>query len=388
MFKIIKIYLIIIIISILSGFYFFEFFLLNNFHKKTIYKEYEKKTGKKYDERKKGEVFIDLKENNPKVVVDMPPFMWVDNDSLMPLSGISNSYTIFCNENGYYNNYLSDRYGFNNPDEQWDKKEIEFVLVGDSFVQGACVNKPNDIASILRKKNNNVLNLGYGTNGPLAQLASLREFLPKNVKNIVWFFYEGNDLNDLEREKDSNILLSYLNKKTFSQGLKSKQIEIDILLKSKLLEFEKMYSEQLLDDNKLKYRILKFIRLDKTKEFLFEKDNLRNADSGLMNNTEHDYNLFEKIILEAKEISEMNNSNFYIVFLPWYYRYEKNLEVFSYKKIENIIKKNNIEFIDIHKSRFAKEKSPLKNFPFQKFGHYNEIGYNKVAEIINETIKK
>ena len=135
MLKIIKIYLIIIIISILSGFYFFEFFLLNNFHKKTIYKEYEKKTGKKYDERKKAEVFMDLKKNNPKVVVDMPPFMWVDNDSLMPLSGISNSYTIFCNENGYYNNYLSDRYGFNNPDEQWDKKEIDFVLVGDSFVQ-------------------------------------------------------------------------------------------------------------------------------------------------------------------------------------------------------------------------------------------------------------
>ena len=121
---------------------------------------------------------------------------------------------------------------------------------------------------------------------------------------------------------------------------------------------------------------------------MFEKDNLRNADSGLTNNTEYDYNLFEKIILEAKEISETNNSNFYIVFLPWYYRYEKNLEVFSYKKIKNIIKKNNIDFIDIHKSRFAKEKSPLKNFPFQKFGHYNEIGYNKVAEIINETIKK
>ena len=66
-------------------------------------------------------------------------------------------------------------------------------------------------------------------------------------------FLWSNDLNDLEREKDSNILLSYLNKKIFSR-LKSKQTEIDILLKSKLSEFEKMYSEQLLDDNKLKYK--------------------------------------------------------------------------------------------------------------------------------------
>ena len=132
---------------------------------------------------------------------------------------------------------------------------------------------------------------------------------------------------------------------------------------------------------------MKFIRLDKTKEFLFEKDNLRNADSGLTNNTEYDYNLFEKIILEAKEISETNNSNFYIVFFLGIIGMKK-IWSFFLQKNRNIIKKNNIDFIDIHKSRFAKEKSPLKNFPFQKFGHYNEIGYNKVAEIINETIKK
>ena len=386
MFKIIRTYLVIITISILIGVYFFEFFLLNNLHKKTIYKEYERKTGKKYDERNKAEVFFDLKKDNAKVVVDMPTFLWVDNKNIMPLSGISNSYTIFCNENGYYSNYISDRYGFNNPDEEWNKTETEFVLVGDSFVQGACVNRPNDIASNLRKKNNNVLNLGYETNGPLSQLASLKEFLPKNTKNIIWFFYEGNDLNDLEREKNSNILSAYLNKKTFSQGLKNKQKEVDDFLKSKLLEFEEIYAEQLLDDNKIKYKILKFIRLDKTKEFLFEKNSLKNTDSGIKKNIKFDYTLFEKILLEAKEISEINNSNFYIVFLPWYYRYDKGLEVFSYKKIKKIVLENNINFIDIHESVFLKEKFPLKNFPFQKFGHYNTIGYNKVAEMINKIV--
>ena len=53
---------------------------------------------------------------------------------ILPLSGISNSETIHCNENGYYSIYQSDRYGFNNPDEEWDKKEIEYLLVGDSFI--------------------------------------------------------------------------------------------------------------------------------------------------------------------------------------------------------------------------------------------------------------
>ena len=71
---------------------------------------------------------------------------------LFPLSGQSNSETILCNENGYYSIYQSDRYGFNNPNEEWDKKEIEYLLVGDSFTHGACVNRPNDIGSQLRKR--------------------------------------------------------------------------------------------------------------------------------------------------------------------------------------------------------------------------------------------
>ena len=53
-------------------------------------------------------------------------------------------------KNGYYSIYESDRYGFNNPDDEWDVGEIEYLLVGDSFTHGACVNRPNDIASVLR----------------------------------------------------------------------------------------------------------------------------------------------------------------------------------------------------------------------------------------------
>jgi hypothetical protein len=67
------------------------------------------------------------------------------------LGGISYAETIHCNENGYYSIYQSDRYGFNNPDTEWDSEEIEYLLVGDSFTHGRCVNRPNDIASVLRQ---------------------------------------------------------------------------------------------------------------------------------------------------------------------------------------------------------------------------------------------
>ena len=69
---------------------------------------------------------------------------------LFPLSGKSNSLTIFCNENGYFSIFDSDRYGFNNPDQEWNSNEIEYLIIGDSFAQGACVNRPYDIGSQLR----------------------------------------------------------------------------------------------------------------------------------------------------------------------------------------------------------------------------------------------
>ena len=385
MFKVVKTYLLIFITSVIIGLYLFEFLLFNNFDKTLIYYEYFKSTGKKFDRRSKLDVFYEKKKYDPHAVIDIPPSLFNNNKNLIPLAGISNSNTIFCNENGYFSSYLSDRYGFNNPDAEWDKKNIDYILLGDSFVQGACVDRPNDIASNLRKKNYNVLNFGYATNGPLLQLASLKEFRPKNVKNVLWFFYEGNDLNDLEREKKSNILSNYLYDKNFSQNIKNKQDKVDSLSRSKFLEIEKINKKLSLKNNKLKYKLLKFVRLDKTKKILFKKDSLKNADSGIKK-VEFDYVLFESILLEAKRVSEIDKSNFYFIYLPWYYRYERGIEAYSYDKIKKIVINNNINFIDMNNLIFEKEKFPLKYFPFRRFGHYNEIGYLKVSnEIINKT---
>ena len=37
-------------------------------------------------------------------------------------------------------------------------------------------------------------------NGPLIQYATLREYLPQGVQNVIWFFTPGNDTFDLENE--------------------------------------------------------------------------------------------------------------------------------------------------------------------------------------------
>jgi hypothetical protein len=39
--------------------------------------------------------------------------------------------TIVCNENGYYKVYNSDKHGFENNNEVWQEKIIDFVIRGD-----------------------------------------------------------------------------------------------------------------------------------------------------------------------------------------------------------------------------------------------------------------
>ena len=162
-----------------------------------------------------------LKKNtNVFIRIHPPAFSRDENLNIFPLSaGISNRTTIQCNENGYYSIYESDKYGFNNPNVEWEKDIIDFVLLGDSFVNGSCVNEQDTISGNLRKlnnENNGVINLGQGGSGPLIQYATLREFfIKKNTKIVLWFYFEGNDLWDLRGEYENKILLKYFKKSFF-----------------------------------------------------------------------------------------------------------------------------------------------------------------------------
>ena len=107
------------------------------------------------------------------------------------------------------------------------------MVWSDSFIHGDCVNRPQDIPSQLRLKTNNagVLNLGYGANGPLFDLATLVEYIRPNTSKILWVFTD-NDLSNLNNEIGNNILIKYLENDNFTQNLINKQIEIDFFLKN------------------------------------------------------------------------------------------------------------------------------------------------------------
>lgn len=377
-----KEYLIISIICIGISFYMFEGYL--NFKKQdfnnhvlndqTLKEQlYLKQTGKKWDKRTIFQIYNDLKKINKDAVIDIgKEFFMIDNTSVFALSALENSLTVYCNENGYYSTYISDRFGFNNPDEQWENKEVEYLLVGDSFAHGLCVNRPHDIASVLRKISNKaVLNLGYRGNGPLAEYASLREYLNTNVKNVLWIYYEGNDLIDLDTEVNNKILYSYVDDINFSQNLK---------FKTKILNEKKKITHRYIE-NISKNKIRNFIKLYKLRLFLKQKIYINKYNSNSVSNLSSNLRLkeFKKILTLARDLVYQNNSEFYFVYLPEYNRFVNYYDNTNYNSVKNIVDELGIPFIDINQEVFQKEENPLKLFPFEKFGHYNIEGYKKVA---------
>ena len=375
--KKIKDYLIIIVISVIFTLYLFEGYLI---YKYQIKKEitYKKKTGKKYDTRTKLEFFEYNKIKNKDITLSFPKGYLKEEDNIFPFGGISNVETIHCNENGYYSIYKSDRYGFNNPDNEWENTNIEYVLLGDSYTQGACVNRPNDIGSILRSlSNKSVLNLGYTSNSPLIEYAVLREYIEQNVKNVIWLYYERNDLAGLDNELKNKILINYLVNPEFSQNLKNKQFQIDNLIKKIILREQ----EQLLkiESDNLKNRIIKFIKIFRVR-MIFNKNRYLLSIQNLTKPQPE----FKKILQLTKDFTKKKDMKLYFVYLPEYARYSGKYDNTNYLKVKKIIEELDIEFIDIPSEVFDKEDDPRELFPFKLNGHYNKNGYKKITNKIYE----
>ena len=389
--KIIKINLLVFLILILLSFYLMEGFL-NIKHKK--FTTYKNSTGKDYDQRTKFEIYNDLRKDDPNIVVSPPPVHFSNNLDFdyAPLSGIANRKTIHCNENGYYSIYQSDRYGFNNPDKEWDKIEIDYLLVGDSMVRGACVNEPNTFSGNLKKfkKNKNgVLNLGQTGDGPLRQYATLREYLPlKKVKRVIWFYSEGNDLKELNDELKHKILQKYLQDLKFSQNLILKNDEVQKLLLSELaIVEERLRKDSLFEEKNKRNFLVNFLILKKIRIFFLQSffNKVKETNYSFMKAD------LKNIINLSNQLSIENNSRFYFVYLPLYKRFQLNNnedDYKSYKEIIKIVENLKIPIIDVNKELFNNIKDPLELFPFRSPGHYNVKGFELVTRTIFKKINE
>ena len=98
-----------------------------------------------------------------------------------------------------------------------------------------------------------------------------------------------------------------------------------------------------------------------------------------------------------KELTIKNNSKLYFVYLPLCERYKTKdkgcwfkrgeYDDINYREVKKIVNELDIPFIDIHTEVFAKQKNPLKLFPFELKKHYNIEGFRKASEGIYKLTK-
>ncbi|HEX9944649.1 MAG TPA: hypothetical protein VGG03_21780 [Thermoanaerobaculia bacterium] len=116
--------------------------------------------------------------------------------------------------------YKYDRNGFRN---RPDPHAADVVVVGDSFIEGwgvtAAEMVTSRLAAGLRQR---VVNLGQSWYGPQQELQVLQRYgLPLHPHVCVWAFFEGNDLQDVERYARALPVWPELSRRNHSFALRS-----------------------------------------------------------------------------------------------------------------------------------------------------------------------
>jgi len=334
---------------------------------------------KEYDTRSRREVVLSFRAQGMDAVPVITAHHFytgkktleIGGSPVIPLGGISNVRTVFCNECGTYLAYDSDEHGFHNPRGLYSVGAIEIAVLGDSFVQGACVPSNQNIAAYLRWQFPKTINLGGAGNGPLCMLGTLAEFAqPLRAKNVFWFYYEENDLADLEGEKAS--LLSRYLESSYSNGLLNLQAEIDAGLRS-------IIAEEI--ENAPPFQAP---RLFKDALLLRGSRGLVNDSLGLENSPDYDLVLFEEVLRVARERAQAYGGRLFFVYLPTYARFLKPTSSILEKHrwlVRGAVENLGIPCIDIC-DVFSQHYDPLSLFPFRTPGHYTPEAYRMVAEAV------
>ena len=169
----------------------------------------------KFDTRSKESAFIEESKKNPNLFTSFnysAAFSTLTlfkeaqkNNELIPFRGPLNKLTLSCAEDLQYKFIRNDKYGFKNPNDIYEK-EIKIFIIGDSFAEGLCQNDENDIAGHLRSINLNTANFGVSGTGPLISLAVFSEYASVfKPETVIYTYFEGNDITDLNWEKKIQI---------------------------------------------------------------------------------------------------------------------------------------------------------------------------------------
>ncbi len=323
--------------------------------------------------------------------------------TIAPLSSLSNSRTVLCNESGVWETFVSDEFGFDNPPGSFDEPS-DLLLIGDSYLQGYCVAEDRRIPAILRGEGFSVINTGQAGNDPTLELATLREYGPRaRAKIVLWFYFEKNDLPfgsklgwSSPESLGSSILKKYVDDSEFSQRLIERQSEVDAAVRraQAITEHERGHVDRTLPEW---VHVARLIHL---------RTRIRGLWAGRRVNRQ-DLEPFDRILTRAQEVARGMGAKLYFVYLP---AAESLLELagptsiihrpgsalsgtrspaqspFQREEVIALVRERGVPIIDLL-PEFEHHPDPASLFPFGGDGHYVAEGHRLVAETVARALR-
>jgi hypothetical protein len=353
-----------------------------------------------YDRRSALDVVLALRAQGVDAIGNVRPWPPKEVQGIIPLGGATNRLTVLCNESGVFVTYQSDEHGFNNPPGQWSQP-MQMALLGDSFVHGSCVPEEHTIGAHVRRRYPGTVNLGYMGNGPLANLAALREYVESDRPPVVlWFYFEANEVTDLNTEAHARWPLSYLDP-AFRQGLRDRTEEIDQCYRE-LASQERLESNRLPTSHAVPWQLFTLDSLEarfgldapvidlvqhlKLSELRMKLSDLRDRrrreatqrGAGVAMNE----SLFSQVLMTARDSVESWGGKLIIVYLPSWHRYGRRpAPELNRSTSLDLFDRLGLEVIDLVPA-FSSRSDPLALFPLRLDGHYTPEGYRLVADTI------
>jgi len=305
------------------------------------------------------------------------------SDYILPLSGISESEILFCNED-YPVRYFSDKYGFNNKNSVYNLNN-PVILLGDSYVNGECVFPKNNISGYLNKLNINNINFGISGSSLLIQYAIYREYIQNKIdySKILVFISLENDVYEINDEFNS-LYNKYYNDDNFIQNLVNKSDIINSFWKEIDSQFinNKISSSQIYNKNNIR-RLLYLTNLRVYLNIVDTKRNFYNRKK-----------FIDKyyIPLLDKFNSSIKNEDIIFFIIP------ARLELFDLKEkdlhkkerlyFNNILSDLNINYYDLYDLLYFEDNDKLYHeLNNGHRGHFNKNGYELIANYTKKLIE-
>jgi hypothetical protein len=221
-------------------------------------------------------------------------------------------------------------------------------------------------------------------------LAALEEYLSwKQPEVVLWFYFEGNELEDLLEERKSPLLRDYL-RDGFSQRLIDRQNEIDNALsdyvESALRKELAQYNHREQQSGRAMDMATDFLQLRNLRQLLEITYGRSKQTSGDNRYSDKQLDLFRRVLLRAKTSVNGWGGKLYFVYLPARDRFARGYD-YSRDAVLNIVKDLDLILIDLEPA-FRLQGDPFSLFPYGRFGHYNEKGHRLVADTVLGTLNR